>query len=76
MLGIKRAALAMYFRMIGKHGPAAEEKQKAIARESIAERESKKAREAMAAFGRERVAVAETARKTISLIARANARLS
>lgn len=76
MLGIKEAALAMYYRAIGKHGYAAEEKTKAIARESIAERESKKAREAMAAFDIDRAAVAAVARRTISLIARANARLS
>lgn len=76
MQGIKRALLAMYFSLIGKHGPAAEEKQKAIARESIAERESGNAREAMAAFGRERLAVVEAARRTLSLIARTNERLS
>lgn len=75
-MGIKRTALAMYYRIIGKHGQAAEEKTKAIARESIAERESKKAREAMAAFGRERAEVSAVAHRTLSLIARANARLS
>ena len=76
VVGIRKAALAMYYRLIGKHGIAAEEKAKEAARERVAETLSEKSREAIAAFDRERMVVANTARRTLKLIARANARLS
>lgn len=76
MRSVKKAALAMYYRMLGKQGHAAEEKAKEAARNRLADRASEQAREAVRAFERERDAVAATARRTISLIARANERLS
>lgn len=77
MLGqINRAALAMYYRALGKQGRAAEEKAKEAARNRLADRASEQAREAVKAFNIERAAVADTARRTISLIVRANERLS
>jgi hypothetical protein len=75
-MSVKKAAIAMYYRLIGKQGRAAEEKAKEAARNRLADRASEQAREAVRAFERERDAVAATARRTISLIARANERLS
>lgn len=76
MAAIKRAALAMYYRILGKHGRTAEEKAKEAARHRLAETATDKVREAVETHKAEHDEVTDMARRTIGLIARTNARLS
>lgn len=76
MAAIKQAALAMYYRMLGKQGPAAQEKAKADARSRLAEAATENVREAVRAFHSERQEVTDAAHHTIGLIVRANERIS
>lgn len=75
LAAIKRVLWAVFYRLQGKQGQGADDKAKEAARNRLAERASEQAREAVTAFNLERAEVSRTARRTISLIARANARL-
>ncbi len=75
LAAIKRVFWAVFYRLQGKQGQSADEKAKEDARSRLADRASEQAREAVTAFNLEHAEVSRTARRTISLIVRANARL-